>query len=152
MWKNELNWIELRALLSRSLSNRVSPLIKFLVNNIVNLCNVELISVSPSVLENNTFFSKITSKINKKEGNNWTVTPLILQSVSFHWSLRNERRNSIPMTRHYPELGSASDWLNQISHAARPIRRTTQIWVVTDTSSAWNICTRFSDVIWQGNQ
>ena len=36
------------------------------------------------------------------------------------------------MTRHYPNLGSASDWLNQISHAARPIRSTsTQIWVVT---------------------
>ena len=35
------------------------------------------------------------------------------------------------MTRHYPELGSASDWLNQISHVARPIRRTTQTWVVT---------------------
>ena len=34
------------------------------------------------------------------------------------------------MTRHYPDLGSASDWLNQISHAARPIRSTTQIWVV----------------------
>ena len=35
------------------------------------------------------------------------------------------------MTRHYPDLGSASDWLNQISHAARPIRSTAQIWVVT---------------------
>ena len=35
------------------------------------------------------------------------------------------------MTRHYPDLGSASDWLNQISHAARPIRSTTQISVVT---------------------
>ena len=35
------------------------------------------------------------------------------------------------MTRHYPDLGNASDWLNQISHAARPIRSTTQIWVVT---------------------
>ena len=35
------------------------------------------------------------------------------------------------MTRHYPDLGSASDWLNQISYAARPIRSTTQIWVVT---------------------
>ena len=35
------------------------------------------------------------------------------------------------MTHHYPDLGSASDWLNQISHAARPIRSTTQIWVVT---------------------
>ena len=33
--------------------------------------------------------------------------------------------------RHYPYLGSASDWLKQISHATRPIRSTTQIWVVT---------------------
>ena len=47
------------------------------------------------------------------------------------WRQRNERRNSILMTRHYPDLGSASDWLNQISHAARPIRSTAQIWVVT---------------------
>ena len=34
------------------------------------------------------------------------------------------------MMRHYPDLDSASDWLNQISHAARPIRSITQIWVV----------------------
>ena len=46
------------------------------------------------------------------------------------WRLRNERRNSILMTRHYSDLGSASHWLNQISHAARPIRSNTQIWVV----------------------
>ena len=31
----------------------------------------------------------------------------------------------------FPDLGSASDWLKQISQAARPIRNTTQIWVVT---------------------
>ena len=47
------------------------------------------------------------------------------------WRLRNERRNSILMTRHHSHLGSASDWLNQIPHAARPIRSTTQIWVAT---------------------
>ena len=47
------------------------------------------------------------------------------------WRLRNERSNSILMTRHYPDLGGSSDWLNQISHAARPMRSTTQIWVVT---------------------
>ena len=35
------------------------------------------------------------------------------------------------MTHYYPELGSASDWLSQISYVARPIRNTTQIWVVT---------------------
>ena len=47
------------------------------------------------------------------------------------WRQRNERRNSMLMTRHYPDLGSASDWLNQISHEERPIRNTTHIWVVT---------------------
>ena len=47
------------------------------------------------------------------------------------WRLRNGGRNSILITRHYPDLGSASDWSNQISHAPRPIRSTTQIWVVT---------------------
>ena len=36
------------------------------------------------------------------------------------WHLRNERRNSIPMTRHYPDLGSASEWLK-----IHPIRTTT---------------------------
>ena len=35
------------------------------------------------------------------------------------------------MTRHYPDLGSASDWLDKISHEARPIRSTTKIWIVT---------------------
>ena len=44
---------------------------------------------------------------------------------------RNERRNSILMTRHYPDLGSTSDWLKRISQAARPIRSPTQIWMVT---------------------
>ena len=29
------------------------------------------------------------------------------------------------------DLRSASDWLNQISHATRPIKSTTQTWVVT---------------------
>ena len=31
---------------------------------------------------------------------------------------------------HYPDMGSASDWLKEISHATRPIGSTTQIWVV----------------------
>ena len=37
------------------------------------------------------------------------------------WCLRIRRRNSILMTCHYPHLGSASDWLKQISHAERLI-------------------------------
>ena len=44
--------------------------------------------------------------------------------------LRNKHRNSILTTCHYPDLGSASGWFNQISHVARLIRSMTQIWVV----------------------
>ena len=47
------------------------------------------------------------------------------------WRLRNERTNSILMTSHYPDLCSASDQLNWISYAARPIKSNAQIWVVT---------------------
>ena len=50
---------------------------------------------------------------------------------SAKWRLRNEHRNSILMACHYPDLGSASDWLKQTSHALWPFRNTTQIWVVT---------------------
>ena len=62
-----------------------------------------------------------------------------------------ERGNSILMTRHYQDLGSAPYWMKQISLAARPIRSTTKIWV-SDTSSVWNFCPRFSDVILRENQ
>ena len=44
------------------------------------------------------------------------------------WRLRNDRRNSILMTHPYPDLGGASDWLKE---NFKPIRSTTQIWVVT---------------------
>ena len=47
------------------------------------------------------------------------------------WRLRNERRNSILMTYHYPDLGSASDWLCRVGNLLQPIRSSTQIWVVT---------------------
>ena len=56
---------------------------------------------------------------------------LATQPLVFPACLRNKHRNSILMTRHYPDLGGASHWLNQISHVAQPIRSTTQIWVVT---------------------
>ena len=45
------------------------------------------------------------------------------------WRLRNERRNSILMTRHYPDMGSASDWSCRVGNLIQAIRRTTQIWV-----------------------
>ena len=47
------------------------------------------------------------------------------------WRLRNWRRNSILMTRHYPDQGSASDWSCRVGNLIQPIRSTTQIWVVT---------------------
>ena len=43
-------------------------------------------------------------------------------------------------------MGSSSDRLNQISHAARPITCTTQIWVVTHHQYG-NFCAHLSDVI-----
>ena len=45
------------------------------------------------------------------------------------WRLGNDCRNSILMTCHCPDLGSASDWLKPIS--PRPIWSFTQIWRVT---------------------
>ena len=47
------------------------------------------------------------------------------------WRPTNGRSNSIRMTRHYPDLGSGSVRLKQISHPDRTIRSTTRIWVVT---------------------
>ena len=43
----------------------------------------------------------------------------------------NKGRNSILMTRHYPDLGSACDWSCRVGNLIQPIRGTTQIWVVT---------------------
>ena len=47
------------------------------------------------------------------------------------WRLRNECRNSILMMRHYPDLGSASDWSCRMGNLFQPIRSTTQFWVET---------------------
>ena len=60
--------------------------------------------------------------------------------IPARWHLTNDRRNSILMT----DLGSASDWLKQISFTLRPIRINTQIWVVK------HFCSRFSDDISRG--
>ena len=49
------------------------------------------------------------------------------------WRLRNERRKAILMTRHYPDMGSASNWSGSY------------------TSPIWNFYTGFSDVISRTN-
>ena len=79
------------------------------------------------------------------------------------------------MKRHYLDLGSASDWSCRVGNLIQPIRSTTHIWVVTrhqygilayeqallfgrvervprERASERRSCTRFSDVIWRGNQ
>ena len=58
------------------------------------------------------------------------------------WRLRNECRNSILRTRHFPHLGSASDWSCRVGNLFQAIR---------SASSVRNFCARFSDVIWWGN-
>ena len=52
-------------------------------------------------------------------------------TINFPAKLRltNERWNSILMTRHYPDLGSASDWSCREGNLLQPVRNTTQIWV-----------------------
>ena len=47
------------------------------------------------------------------------------------WRLRNERRNSILMTCHYPGLGSALDWSCSVGNLLQPIVGTTQFWIVS---------------------
>ena len=61
--------------------------------------------------------------------------------------LSNVRRNSKLMSRHYPDLGSTSDWLKfpRISTNQKHY-----LDLGSDTSSAWNFCTRYSDVVLRG--
>ena len=68
------------------------------------------------------------------------------------WCLRKERRNSILMTRHCPELGSASDWSCRVVNLIQPIMQKHYSDLGSDASSVWDFCARFSDVIWRGNQ
>ena len=49
---------------------------------------------------------------------------------------------AILMTCHYPDLGGASDWLKICFNQSEAISRSG-----SDTSSEWNSCARFSDVI-----
>ena len=65
--------------------------------------------------------------------------------------LRNQRRNSILVTCHYSDLGSASDLTCCEGSLPQPITSTTSD-LGSDTLSVWNFCARFVDVISRGNQ
>ena len=47
------------------------------------------------------------------------------------WRLRNERGDSILLTRYYPDLGRVSDRSWRVGNSLQPIRSTTQTWLVT---------------------
>ena len=67
------------------------------------------------------------------------------------WGLRNEHRNSILMTCHYPEQGSASVWS---CHKGDSLQTNQKHYpdLGSDASSEWNFCSRSSDIILRGNQ
>ena len=74
----------------------------------------------------------------------------ILWIYHWFWRVRKKCRNSILMPSKYPNLGSASDWLMQVSHTVWQIRSITQM--DSEESSVWNICTHFLGAFSQGNQ
>ena len=57
------------------------------------------------------------------------------------------RGYSIPMTRQYPDLRRASDWVKKISDQSEALPRSG-----LQASSLWNFWARFSDAISWGNQ
>ena len=56
------------------------------------------------------------------------------------------------MTRHYPDLGSVSDWLCREGYLLQPIKSTTQIWVVTRHQYGISTVVPQTDVISRGKQ
>ena len=60
-----------------------------------------------------------------------TTPPLVSARGDAKWPLRNERRNSMLMTRHSPDLWSASDRSCREGNLLQPIRSIKEIWVVT---------------------
>ena len=60
------------------------------------------------------------------------------------WRLRKDCNNSILMTCHYPDLGSASDWLRQISrhNQSEALPRSGMLAYVISRKNQWNQCSR----------
>ena len=84
--------------------------------------------ISKSIVCTNVHIKRYFLLLARENSRHLATLPL---SFPTKCRLRSECKSSVLMTRHYPDLGSASDWLNQICHAARPIREITHISVVT---------------------
>ena len=65
-----------------------------------------------------------------KNSLHFTTSPLVSTGFPAKWRQGNKRRTSRSITCYYLNLGSASDWLKQISLAAPQIISTTHIWLV----------------------
>ena len=65
------------------------------------------------------------------------------------WRLRNERRNSILLTWHNPDLGSACDWSCRKGKFT-PTKQTLHPDLGSDTSSVWNLRAFFSKMTFSG--
>ena len=55
--------------------------------------------------------AKRVSELAWEDSQHFVMPPVVSPAK---WCLRNEHRNSILMMQHFPDLGSASDWLKQI--------------------------------------
>ena len=73
----------------------------------------------------------VSSVIQRASPRNQTTFRDVTGGFPAKQRLRNERRNSILMTRHYPDLGNAFDWSCRVGNLLQPIKSTFQIWVVT---------------------
>lgn len=98
--------------------------------------------VSADTMANILFniLSHITTDTQPRVDGVWSTSQLICQPMLCQ---------GVPKLQRSSDLGSTSDWLKEISFAARPIKSTTQ-WVVRH-HQYW-ICALSTDVILQGKQ
>ena len=64
-----------------------------------------------------------------RENSRYFATPWLVSPPNHIWGAN--RRNSILMTCHYSDLGSASDWSFCEGNLLQPIRSTDQVWLMT---------------------
>ena len=91
----------------------------------------ELLCTFPLKCHRHLRILSTTLKIAWENSRYSTTPPLVSPRGYAKWPLRNERRNSILMTCHYPDLGSASDWSCREGNLLQPIGSIAVIWVVT---------------------
>ena len=71
--------------------------------------------ISKSIVCTNVHIKRYFLLLARENSRHLATLPL---SFPAKCRLRSERKSSVLMTRHNPDPGSASDWLNQISHVA----------------------------------